>query len=114
LNIIELGKLLEINRVYMKKKSRKNKQIYKLVSLGDTVFAPCAKDVYRKATVVDTQVHNGSLALRVQFDTGAIHFISSELCYRIVNGVSIPLEKPRTKLQKFCVWVLRRLGLSEV
>ena len=96
------------------KNSRKKTQIYKLVSLGDIVFAPCAKDVYRKATVVATQVNNGTLALRVQFDTGAIHFVSSELCYRIVNGVSIPLEKPRTKLQKFCVWFLRKLGLSEM
>lgn len=96
------------------KKSRKKTPIYKLVSLGDTVFAPCAKDVYRKAIVVDTQERNGNLALRIQFDTGAIHFISSELCYRIVNGISIPLEKPRTKLQKFCVWFLRKLGLSEM
>ncbi|NLL04252.1 MAG: hypothetical protein GX270_00365 [Clostridiaceae bacterium] len=95
------------------KKSRKNR-VYKLVNLGDTVLAPCSKDVYRKAIVIDTHVKNETLALRIQFDTGAIHFISSELCYRIVNGVAIPIEKPKTKLQKFCVWFLRKLGLSEV
>lgn len=96
------------------KKSKTKNRIYKLVNLGDTVFAPCAKDVYRKAIVIDTQEKNGIQALRIQFDTGAVHFISSELCYRLVNGISIPLEKPRTKLQKFCVWFLRKLGLSEM
>ncbi len=95
------------------KKSKKN-HVYKLVNLGDTVFAPCSKDVYRKAIVIDTHAKNEAMALRIQFDTGAIHFISSELCYRIVNGVAIPIEKPKTKLQKFCVWVLRKLGLSEI
>ncbi|WP_010252383.1 hypothetical protein [Acetivibrio cellulolyticus] len=96
------------------KKSRKKRRIYRLVSIGDTVFAPCAKDVYRKAIVVDTQEKNDNIALRIQFDTGAVHFISAELCYRVINGVAIPIEKPRTKLQKFIVWVLRKLGLSEM
>jgi len=88
--------------------------MYKLINLGDTVLAPCSKDVYRKAIVIETLIKNETLALRIQFDTGGIHFISSELCYRIVNGVAIPLEKPRTKLQKFCVWILRKFGLSEM
>lgn len=95
-------------------KKSKNNRVYKLVNLGDTVFAPCAKDVYRKALVIDTHIKNETMSLRIQFDTGAIHFVSSELCYRVVNGVAIPLEKPKTKLQKFCVWFLRILGLSEM
>lgn len=95
-------------------KKRKKAQVYKLVHTGDIVFAPCSKDIYRVATVIDTQVRNDNLALRIQFDTGAVHFISAELCYRIVRGVAIPVEKPKTKLQRFCIWFLRKLGLSEV
>ncbi len=96
------------------KKTKKKTRIYKLVSVGDVVFAPCSRDVYRKAIVLETQVRNENLALRIEFDTGSVHFISAELCYRILNGVAIPVEKPKTKLQKFCVWFLRKLGLSEV
>lgn len=96
------------------KKNKKKKRIYKLVSIGDAVLAPCARDVYRKAIVIDTHVKNEMLALRIRFDTGNEHYVSSELCYRIVNGIAIPLEKPKTKLQKFCIWLLRKFGLSEM
>lgn len=96
------------------KKAKKKKRIYKLIGTGDTVLVPCSKDVYRKATVIDTHIKNETLALRIQFDNGSVHFISSELCYRVVHGIAIPLEQPKTKLQKFCVWILRKLGLSEV
>lgn len=96
------------------RKNKKKKRIYKLVGIGDTVLAPCSKDVYRKAKVIDTHIKNETMVLRIQFDTGAVHFISSELCYKIVHGIAIPLEKPKTKLQKFCIWFLRKLGLSEM
>jgi len=96
------------------RKAKKKKRIYKLIGIGDTVLVPCSKDVYRKATVIDTHIKNDTLALRIQFDNGSIHFISSELCYRIVRGVAIPLEQPKTKIQKFSIWLLRKFGLSEV
>ncbi len=96
------------------KKAKKKARVYKLVNTGDIVFAPCSKDIYRMARVVDTQVRNENLALRIEFDTGAVHFISAELCFRIVSGVAIAVEKPKTKLQRFCIWFLRKLGLSEV
>lgn len=96
------------------KRRKKKSRIYKLVSVGDTVLAPCARDVYRKAIVIDTHVKDETLVLRIEFDTGSVHFVSSALCYRIVNGIAIPLEKPKTRLQRFCIWVLRKFGLSEM
>lgn len=105
---------LEKVSVLSLKRNKRKKHIYKLAGIGDTVFAPCSKDVYRKATVIDTQTKDDLVILRIQFDTGAVHFVSSTLCYKIVNGVAILLEKPTTKLQRFCIWILRQLGLSEV
>lgn len=97
-------------------KRKSKKRPYKLAILpGDTIFAPAARDVYRKATVLDTQMKNDNQVFRIEFEsTGTTHFVSAELCYRVLNGIIIPLEKPTTKKQEFCIWLVRKFGLIEV
>lgn len=94
----------------------KNKDTYKIfINNGDSVFVPSARDVYRKAVVLKQQYKNDNLYLRIQFDsTNTEHFISAELCYKVVNGIIIPLRKPKSKKEKFCVWIVRKFGLVEV
>lgn len=95
-------------------KRKKNKKQYQLVSPGDLVLAPCSQDVYRKAVVVSYKEINDNPTLRIKFKTGTVNFISARLCYKIVKGIAVPLEKPQTKVQRFCLWFLRRFGLAEV
>ncbi|MDQ2086781.1 hypothetical protein RBH29_10115 [Herbivorax sp. ANBcel31] len=97
-----------------KLKKKKEKKQYKLVSPGDMVLAPCAHDVYRKAVVISYQEVNNNPTIRIKFKTGSINFVSAKLCYKIVKGIAVPLEKPKTKVQRFCLWFLRRFGLAEV
>jgi len=99
-----------------KKKKNRNNTAYKAPILpGDTIFAPAARDVYRKARVIDSQIKNGHQVFRIEFEsTGTTHFVSAELCYRVLNGIIVPLEKPTNKKQKFCIWLVRRFGLIEV
>jgi hypothetical protein len=40
--------------------------------------------------------------------------VSGSLCYKIVKGIAVPLDKPSTKLQRFSLWVLRKFGLTEI
>ncbi|NLL05617.1 MAG: hypothetical protein GX270_07495 [Clostridiaceae bacterium] len=99
----------------MSRKKKKN-QPYKIPILpGDTVFAPASRDVYRKAKVIDSQLKNDNTVFRIEFEsTGTTHFISAELCYRVLNGIIVPLEKPTNGKQKFCIWLVRKFGLIEV
>ena len=95
---------------------KKNKNTYEIfINNGDSVFAPSARDVFRKAKVINQQYKDNNLFLRIQFDsTGTTHFISAELCYKVVNGIVIPLRKPKSKKEKICVWIVRKFGLVEV
>ena len=97
-----------------KLKKKKNKKEYKLVNPGDEVLAPCAQDVYRKAVVISYQEIRNNPTLRIKFKSGNMYFVYAQLCYKIVKGIAVPLEKPRTKIQKLCLWFLRRFGLAEV
>lgn len=98
----------------LKKKRQSN--TYKVpIAPGDTIFAPAARDVYRKAIVIDSQIKNDHQVFRIEFDsTGTTHFVSAELCYRVLNGIIVPLEKPTNRKQKFCIWLVRKFGLIEV
>ncbi|TYQ15473.1 UNVERIFIED_CONTAM: hypothetical protein Cloal_1930 [Acetivibrio alkalicellulosi] len=98
----------------LKLKKKKIPTQYKLVNAGDLVLAPCAQDVYRKAVVVSYQEIQNNPTLRIKFNTGSINFVSANLCYKVVKGIAVPLEKPKTKVQRFCLWFLRRFGLAEV
>ena len=97
-------------------KGKRNKNPYKLqITAGDTIFAPASRDVYRKARVIDSQTKNNNRVFRIEFEsTGTTHFVSAELCYRVLNGIIVPLEKPTTKKQEFCIWLVRKFGLIEV
>ncbi|HHX18783.1 MAG TPA: hypothetical protein GX727_07995 [Clostridium sp.] len=97
-----------------KSRKKKDKKQYKLVSPGDEVLAPCSQDVYRKAIVISYQEIRNIPTLRIRFKTGNMNFVSAQLCYKIVKGIAVPLEKPKTKIQRLCLWFLRRFGLAEV
>lgn len=94
----------------------KNKDTYKIfINNNDSVFVPSARDTYRKATVINQQYKDDKLYLRIRFDSTATeHFINSDLCYKVIGGIIIPLRKPVTKKEKFCVWIVRKFGLVEV
>lgn len=94
-------------------RKKKNKE-YQLVKIGDEVFVPVSPDVFRKASVINTRINNEELVLQIKFSTGAIHFVTANLCHRVVNRIAVPIEKPKTRKQKFIVWVLRKFGLSEI
>lgn len=100
----------------MFKNKKKNKDTYKIfINNGDSVFVPSARDTYRRATIINQQYKDNKLYLRIQFDsTSTEHFINAELCYKIVNGIIIPLRKPKSKKEKLCVWLVRKFGLVEV
>lgn len=97
-------------------KMKKKKSTYKIpVFPGDAIFAPAAKDVYRKARVLDSKMKDEHQYFRIEFEsTGTTHYVSAELCYRVLNGIIVPLEKPSNKKQKFCIWLVRKFGLIEV
>ena len=97
-------------------KRKSKKRTYKVhIVPGDTIFAPAARDVYRKARVIDSQTKNDNQFFRIEFEsTGTTHFVSAELCYRVLNGIIVPLEKPTNRKQKFCIWLVRKFGLLEV
>jgi len=100
----------------MIRKKKKFKDIYKIPVLpGDPVFAPAARDVYRKAKVLDSKIKDNHQFFRIQFEsTGTTHYVSAELCYRVLNGIIVPLEKPTNMKQKFCIWLVRKFGLIEM
>lgn len=98
----------------VKSRKKKEKKQYQLANPGDLVLAPCSQDVYRKAVVISYQEVNNNPTLRIKFKTGTINFVSARLCYKVVKGIAVPLEKPKTKIQRFCLWFLRRFGLAEV
>ncbi len=96
-------------------RKKKKQPAYIPVVPGDTVFAPAARDVYRKARVIDSKFKDEHTVFRIEFEsTGTTHFISAELCYRVLNGIIVPLEKPTNRKQKFCIWLVRKFGLIEV
>lgn len=97
-------------------KRKKTKRLYKFqIAVGDTIFAPASRDVYRKAKVIDSQIKNNNRVFTIEFEsTGTTHFVSAELCYRVLNGIIVPLEKPANKKQEFCIWLVRKFGLIEV
>ena len=97
-------------------RKKKKQQGYKIpIVPGDTIFAPASRDVYRKARVIDSQLKDEHTVFRIEFEsTGTTHFISAELCYRVLNGIIVPLEKPTNRKQKFCIWLVRKFGLIEV
>lgn len=97
-------------------KKKRNKSSYKIpVFPGDAIFAPAARDVYRKAKVIDSQMKDDHQFFRIVFEsTGTTHYVSAELCYRVLNGIIVPLEKPTNKKQKLCLWLVRKFGLIEV
>ncbi len=94
----------------------KNKDTYKIfINNNDSVFVPSARDTYRKATVLNQQYKDNNLYLRIRFNsTSTEHFINAKLCYKIVNGIIIPLRKPKSRKEKLCVWLVRKFGLVEV
>lgn len=93
---------------------KKGKKSYDriLLGIGDTVLAPCSVGVFRKATV--TSIDHNNKRISVRFDGGNIATIPLEWCYKVVKALALPIEKPKTRVQKFCVWLLRKYGLIEI